>query len=314
VSGEGKILVIRGGALGDFIMTLPVLTALRQEFPQTEIHVMGYPHIASLAQAGKLAHRVHSIEAPTMAGFFARQGTLSRDLSGFLSTFDVILSYLYDPDEIFQENVTKCTNAQFIQGPHRPDESLNQPASQCLLQPLERLAIVEPDPIPVLSLASIPDRSQAPSLILHPGSGSDQKNWPEPQWKEFLQQIARETALAHWNFLMVGGEVEGERLDHLMTLLPPSRSTLARNLPLPELAAMMASRGRAFLGHDSGISHLAASLNIPGRILWGPTTETVWRPLGDHIRTLSHSRGLPHIKVHDVVKETRELLESVARR
>ena len=44
-----KILVIRGGAIGDFILTLPVLSALQAQFPQAELEVLGYPHIASLA-------------------------------------------------------------------------------------------------------------------------------------------------------------------------------------------------------------------------------------------------------------------------
>ena len=35
-----RILVIRGGAIGDFILTLPVLAALRDRFPQAEIEVL----------------------------------------------------------------------------------------------------------------------------------------------------------------------------------------------------------------------------------------------------------------------------------
>ncbi len=40
----------------------------------------------------------------------------------YFSEFDLIISYLYDPDGIFQTNVGRCTRAQFIAGPHRPDE------------------------------------------------------------------------------------------------------------------------------------------------------------------------------------------------
>ena len=57
---DGRILVIRGGAIGDFILTLPVLAALRAQFPQARLVVLGYPHIASLALAGELADEVHS--------------------------------------------------------------------------------------------------------------------------------------------------------------------------------------------------------------------------------------------------------------
>jgi heptosyltransferase-2 len=58
-----KILVIRGGAIGDFILTLPVLSALRQQFPNAKLEVLGYPHIAQLAVTGGLADAVRSIEA-----------------------------------------------------------------------------------------------------------------------------------------------------------------------------------------------------------------------------------------------------------
>ena len=65
--GHGKILVIRGGAIGDFILTLPVLAALRQQFPTAQIEVLGYPHIVSLAVTGGLAHCARSIEAQALA-------------------------------------------------------------------------------------------------------------------------------------------------------------------------------------------------------------------------------------------------------
>ena len=68
---RGKILVIRGGAIGDFILTLPAITALRQQFPEAHLEVVGYPHIVQLAEAGGLVNRVQAIEARALAGFGA---------------------------------------------------------------------------------------------------------------------------------------------------------------------------------------------------------------------------------------------------
>src|SRR5262250_1511814 len=99
-SFRGKILIIRGGAIGDFILTLPAIAALRQQFPQAHIEVLGYPHIIQLAVAGGLVDRAQSIEARALAGFFARHGELSEDLADYFSEFDLILSYLFDPDRI----------------------------------------------------------------------------------------------------------------------------------------------------------------------------------------------------------------------
>src|SRR5712691_2048979 len=120
---RGKILVIRGGAIGDFILTLPAIAALRRQFPKAHLEVLGYPHIVQLALAAGLVDRVQAIEARALAGFFARNGELAEELADYFSEFDLIVSYLYDPDEIFQINVGRCSLPQFIGGSHRPEET-----------------------------------------------------------------------------------------------------------------------------------------------------------------------------------------------
>ena len=45
----GRILVIRGGAIGDFILTLPAIRLLRENFPDAHIEILGYEHIIALA-------------------------------------------------------------------------------------------------------------------------------------------------------------------------------------------------------------------------------------------------------------------------
>src|SRR5437773_10349894 len=152
----GKVLVIRGGAIGDFILAPPAITALSGRFPGAHLEILGYPHIVQLAQAAGLVDRIQGIEARALAGFFARNGELAEDLADYFSEFDLIVSYLYDPDEIFKNNVGRCTGAQFIVGPHRADEGAKLHAAKVYLQPLERLAIVEADPVPRLALNSQP--------------------------------------------------------------------------------------------------------------------------------------------------------------
>ena len=170
MSVPGKILVIRGGAIGDFILTLPVFAALREQFPQTPIEVLGYSHIASLAKASGYVNEVHSIEARPLASFFAKNGELSKALSDYFAGFAVILSFLYDPDEIFLTNLKRCTRAQIILGTHRPSDRGNLHATQCLLQSLERLAIFDADPVPRLILQDAAP-PEVPVIALHPGSG-----------------------------------------------------------------------------------------------------------------------------------------------
>jgi heptosyltransferase-2 len=303
VSGfRGKILVIRGGAIGDFILTLPALAALRKQFPEAYIEVLGYPHIVQLAVAGGLVDKAAPIEARALAAFFASHGTLSEDMRDYFSEFDLIISYLYDPDLIFRTNVGRCTSAQFITAPHRPDEKELIAASRVYLRPLERLAIFDPDFVPRLALE--PRLQSLDRVALHPGSGSETKNWPEGKWADLVEYLVNQTTC---DLLFVGGEAEGERLQKLAAALPPARVRIAQGLPLPDLALLL-QQCRLFLGHDSGISHLAAALDVPSLILWGPTVEEVWRPNGRRARILRTEGGLAELQVACVIQGVEALL------
>jgi len=314
VNSRGKILVIRGGAIGDFILTLPAIAALRRQFPETHLEVLGYPHIVQLAVAGGLVDRVQSIEARALAGFFARNGPLEPDLADYFSEFDLIVSYLYDPDAVFKTNVGRVSRAQFIRGPHRPDAAEKIHATKVYLKPLERLAIFDVDPVPRLAFGPRTPAAPKPGeggstlnqLALHPGSGSDKKNWPEEKWADLLQHLARFT---QFNLLLVGGEAEGERLQRLAAALPPARTKVAQSLPLADLARLL-QNSAAFIGHDSGISHLAAALGVPGLILWGDTAEEIWRPPHERISILKKSGGVKQIDVQDVIQELKRVLEA----
>jgi len=304
---RGKILVIRGGAIGDFILTLPAIAALRRQFPEAHLEVLGYPHIIQLAQAGGLVDRVQSIEARALAGFFARNGELAEELVDYFSEFDIILSYLYDPDEIFRTNIGRCTTAQFVVGPSRPVEGEKVHATKVYLKPLERFAIFDADYVPQLKVASALNETgsaRVPTLALHPGSGSEKKNWPENKWADLLQHLAQNT---EFNLLLVGGEAEGERLQRLAAALPITRTKVAQSLPLTHLARLV-QECNVFIGHDSGISHLAAALGLPGIGLWGNTVEEIWRPPQDRDVVLKHPAGLKMISISQVMEKLNVLM------
>lgn len=311
---RGRILVVRGGAIGDFILTLPVLRALRDRFSTAELEVLGYPHIVQVAQSGGLVDRVSAIEARGMAGFFARNGTLDKTLSDYFSEFSMILSYLYDPDGIFRENVARCSEAQFVEGPHRPDETEAIHATDVLLKPLERFAIFDADPVPRLILGNRPpdeilDLAGAHAgvslqwLAAHPGSGSEKKNWPEARWAGLLARLARETQL---RFLLIGGEAEGDRLARLARILPVERVRVARSLPLSDLALLL-RQCHVFLGHDSGISHLAGALGVRGLVLWNDTNPVIWKPRTELLNLLQAPGGLGGLSETVVFERMREL-------
>ena len=300
---QGKILVIRGGAIGDFILTLPVFAALRGQFPQAHLEVLGYPHIAQLAVAGGLVDRVQSIEARALAGFFARAGALNPQFCEYFAGFAVVISYLYDPDEILRANFNRCSKAHFIAGPHRPDERSELHATEVFLKPLERLAIFSADPVPRLRTVAgdrapggSPQAAEQVRLAMHPGSGSETKNWPEDRWAELIQCLVART---EWTFLIVGGEAETDRVERLARLLPAERGAAVRSLSLVELATRL-GQCDLFIGHDSGISHLAAALGLRGVALWAETNPAIWRPRSDRVTVLRCKEGLTHLELEPV--------------
>ena len=135
-----RILVIRGGAIGDFILTLPALKALRDSRPQAHIEILGYKHIAVLAENRFYAQALHSIEYGPLARFFARNSELPPELADYFASFDLIVSYLYDPDRIFETNLRRCGVENLICGPSRIVENAGHAARQ-LARPIEQLGI-----------------------------------------------------------------------------------------------------------------------------------------------------------------------------
>ncbi len=301
-SKRGKILVIRGGAIGDFILTLPALAALRRQFPEAHIELMGYTRTNGIALAAGLVDAVQSIESRAVATFFSRKGPFDPSIGEYFASFALIVCYLYDPDSLFQTNVASVSKAQFILGPHRPDENLSVPASEVFLQPLERLAIFDADPVPRISLGLVSPNS-TPIIAVHPGSGSERKNWPEVLWRELLQRILHE--MPH-QLLLIGGEAEGSRLETLTHGFASERFKILRNQPLVEVGKALQGVD-FFLGHDSGISHLAAAVGRPGLILWGQTNQSIWGPLSKTIRVIQNPDGLEGLPVETVLNEVRRL-------
>src|SRR5246127_5802319 len=112
-----RILVIRGGAIGDFILTLPTLKALREAHPDAHIEILGYKHIAVLAENRFYAQAVRSIEYGPLSSFFAKNSKISPELADYFASFDLVITYLYDPAQIFENNLRRCGVRNLLRGP-----------------------------------------------------------------------------------------------------------------------------------------------------------------------------------------------------
>src|SRR6059058_5922660 len=289
-----RILVIRGGAIGDFILTLPALKALRDARPQAHIEILGYKNIAVLADERFYAQAVRSIEYGPLARFFARNSELPAELTDYFASFDLIVSYLYDPDRIFETNLRRCGVQNLICGAARIVENAGHAARQ-LARPIEQLGINVVD-FAERIFPSIEDREFAreflasvppPIVAIHPGSGSHEKNWPLENWIGLFSPHSRFADLE--GLVVISGEADKAQIDQLEREWKNRDVRFARNLPLPCLAAVL--ERSIFIGHDSGISHLATAAGANCILLFGPTDPDVWAPKNQNVLVLPAPNG-----------------------
>ncbi len=290
---KARILVVRGGAIGDFIMTLPALAALRERWPDAHIEILGYPHITELARDRYYAQATRSIEAQALSGFFVPDNILEPNLADYFAGFHVVISYLFDPDNVFADNVRRCGVRQLIEASPRPTE-LHAAVHYC--KPLEALAIyvdaLEPRVYPndadrAFGEQFLGDARAQRLVAVHPGSGSEKKNWPAERFAAVCRWLADEYAV---HLLVVKGEADTVAVARLTELLAPRPMRIAHGLRLPELAAVL-ERCALFLGNDSGITHLAAAAGTPTIAFFGTMSMPIWQPRGRQVRVVQF--GLP---------------------
>jgi len=311
-----RILVIRGGAIGDFVLTLPAIRLLRENFPHAHLEILGYKHIVALAEGRYYADATRSIEYGGLSRFFIPGTELPEDLVEYFASFQQVVSYLFDPDGFFEGNIRRAGVRHYLHGSPALDDSAH--AAQQLAQPLESLALYLEQKAPVL-FPSEADREYAsgfldrafpagdgPLIAVHPGSGGERKNWPVERWAALGEEIfGLDPAV---RVLLVGGEADYAQLARLREAWRGRAVHTAQDVPLPELAAIL-QQVRLFLGHDSGVSHIAAAAGAPSLLIFGPTDPDIWAPLAGEVRVIRAPDGeLGRLEVEEVSGVLGEML------
>jgi len=288
--GRSRVLVIRGGAIGDFILTLPAIRLLRQNIPDVHLEVLGYKPIVELAVAGGLAAAARNLEHASMARLFVPNAVLDDALLTWLRSFNLVVSYLYDPDGILRANMERIGVKTFLDCPHHVVAGKGHAAEQ-LARPLERLAMFLEDPAPAINLhgeSTMPQEN--PILAIHPGSGSLKKNWPVENWIRAGKALTG--VFPRLQLALITGEAEQERGITAQMVEGWSGLTFLHwdQLPLTELASRL-QLCAGFVGHDSGISHLAAACGVPCLLFFGPTDSATWAPRNAAVQIITESTG-----------------------
>jgi heptosyltransferase-3 len=319
------ITIIRPGALGDSLLTFPIMRALKNAQP-SHITFVSNAAVLPLAQAWGVADVVYDYSDPCWSELFADQGIQSPVLQTLFANCDLIICWLRDPDGVVQHNLNAIAIGQIIVAPGRPAEG------QCIhivdylaqtiglsdvvkMEPMSRASErVSPtvyglithsgygrdDPLTRPALFVCPGGRAAP-LAIHPGSGGARKCWPISSFAELIQRLWQQAIPV----LLLGGPADHERIAALQQMLPaPEVDMLTMLLDAPLLEVAMALQAcRGYIGNDSGITHLAAMTGIPVVALFGPSDPVVWRPVGPHV-TILYETVLNNLPVERVWQAT----------
>ncbi len=277
------ILIIRSGALGDSIVTLPAILAVRKRWPDSHIEVIGSSPLLQLVNRPCYADRVVSIEERGFSNFFTRGGKLLNDWIDYFKSFDLVVCFIRDA--VLLENIRRAGSRNVIGATFLPGEEENKHAIDCLLDVIKPLGIAG-DGAPRIFLNK-DDRDFAsgfwkkcefgscPVVAVHPGSGSEKKMWGLERFRE----IARWLVSIGLKVLVPCGEAD-EEVTAKMAEWFSSEIAVIRGASLLELAAILEGC-RFFLGNDSGLSHLASAVGIPAICIFGPTDPGIWAPRGE---------------------------------
>ncbi len=333
-----SVLVIHQGALGDFILALPVLRGLRRGFPEAKSVYMGYPRILELAEKRFYADEILSVDQKGMASFFVPEGALNFALSQFFGTFELLIVFGRDQKSALVRNLQRVCSGQILHVNSFPPPGGRIHLTDHLTRQFKAYGLDVEDPYPGLYLTDedenwsrnffrkkgLTAEEKSKAIILHPGSGSKKKVWPIKRFVELVQYLQ---TYSKSRILIILGPAEGPEVQKAFEGIEwdmgPAGPMLLRGYPLLQLASMMKGC-RLFIGNDSGISHMAAALGLPTLAIFGPTDPSVWWPRSEKVVVVrgkapcspclqekffqcKQSKCLEGIEVRDVLKGIGEL-------
>lgn len=282
---------MRGGALGDFVLGLPALEALRESYPHAHLHLLAPGAVMELASP--MVDAATPLERADVAWFFAEPGDTSRVTGDQYRDLDLVVLWLAGGSGAVRDNFQRLGARRILHAPAIPPTPGLHAADHLLqtLQPLgirlhfPAIPVVAPEPSAVeeaaellLGLGVVRDR---PAVAIHPGSGGDWKRWPA----ERFAKVAHALRAAGLQVVLIQGPADEIAMGQLLARLPGERLAVISGLGIRQLGALL-TLFSCYLGNDSGVTHLAAAASAPVVALFGPTDPAVWGPRGPRMTVL----------------------------
>ncbi len=288
-----KILALQFKYFGDAVLMTPALRALRQNFPQAEIHLLVPEEIAPLFQHLPWLNRVWPMPRKRGSANFGKTWPLIRALRN--EKFDRSVDFASNDRGAFLSFAIGAKrrlgwaerggffgrkffyNDRVAPDKNPPHESVR------LAQLLSGWKISPPDSLEAeirsdRALAEVAKKilPQNDSIICHAASSQQKKEWPRAHWAE-LNRLANAAGL-NLIFTTARGEREAALMTELKKLAPDA-IILPAILELPLFLAVL-NRAKIFISGDTGPLHFAAGLGASTISLFGPTSPARWAPIG----------------------------------
>lgn len=299
-----KDLIIFPGAVGDFVCFLPALRSLSRDrkvelFARTEYGEL----LPSLVTT-------RSLECDQISRLFAAGAATNQRLITFFSPYSRIWSWMGSNEPKFVANLSAVCKGRLRIFPFRPlgrDMHLADYYLSCIddkenySKQTSPMIPLKPEALAWSHGFCRENQLEGKNILaVAPGSGAKEKNWAVGYYKNIAEWWQREL---NGKVVIILGPVEEENKD----LVESTRTMLtARGLTLGQLAALL-RRCRLYLGNDSGVTHLAASVGVPTLAIFGPTDPIEWAPRGHRVVVINQRvecspcvipmmKGCPHRK------------------
>src|SRR6266516_4767979 len=328
-----NILVIDFGQLGDVVLSLPALRAIRQRFPKARITVaVGKPGAAIVSLSGfanetLLVDRVRLRDGFTPLSIF-RIFKIVRDVRRKKFDFVIDLHSLSEtnllgflsgaPKRLYSRRPGRSLDylANFDPPPPVEEDHKKRHLIDRYLDVLLPVGIKDADRLPRLrtraeDVATIDklvrkEKAEigAPLIGLFPGAGHPSRRWPLERFAELADYLTRNDGV---RVIVFAGPEERALVPQMRRLFPPSALVFDMRT-ISQLAAAQA-RLAVFVANDTGPMHIAAAVGTPVVLLLDRRAPESYLPLGEHHRII-YSSTIPEISADEVYAETRSVLAS----
>jgi heptosyltransferase-3 len=244
------VLVLRPGALGDTLLAVPALRALRRAGFRLTLAAHGGA-ARLLATFGEVEHGI-AFDDPSLRWLFTEDRAPEEPIVAWMNT-----------------DATPALRHALLVAASRPVADWMH-CGKYLVDTLGTLGIDTAIDDRPLNVTPMPSHE----VLVHPGSGSAAKNWPAARFAQVIRSLEGDVRL-------IVGEADEGAAREVEACLGRALPRLAC-APLEELAARLAGC-RAYLGNDSGVSHLAGLCGARTVAMFGPTPPAVWGPLGPDV-------------------------------